>query len=382
MTYPSLPAFLLLFFLSTQGTFAAIFQVTDTLPGQTTRDSLLVQEVSVDTTLVVELTERGIVRDSLINDSVVLKPVDLDMERMELLLVDTIVVEKEKINYWTKSNVAGINLNEVAFINWNTGGNNSISALTHATFRRRYQKALLNWNSRMEVRYGLNAQQGRELRKSEDRFEIESTLGYRADSTSNWFYSAQVNFNTQLTYGYRYPDTDNPISKLMAPGYAFIGVGTEFSHPTEDFTFYLSPVTQKSTFVLDQDLANEGSFGVTPAVRDEEGNIIKEGEKIRSEFGFLFSSNLTREIFDNVTMENRVRLYSDYLNNFGNIDIDWEIKFDMRVNQYVNANIGFHLKYDDDVKFKEDRNGDGVLETVGPKVQFKQILGVGLVYNF
>ena len=52
------------------------------------------------------------------------------------------------------------------------------------------------------------------------------------------------------------------------------------------------------------------------------------------------------------------------------------------MNQYVQANVGSHLKYDDDVKIKKDIDGDGTLETGGPKVQFKQLLGVGLVYQF
>ncbi|HET8752996.1 MAG TPA: hypothetical protein VFM59_01445, partial [Salinimicrobium sp.] len=37
---------------------------------------------------------------------------------------DTTVVKNEKITYWSKVNKAGINLNEVAFINWSAGGNN------------------------------------------------------------------------------------------------------------------------------------------------------------------------------------------------------------------------------------------------------------------
>ena len=381
MTYRTLPLLLLLFISPFAGSaLAAVYQETDTTQVVSPRDSLLIQEVAIDTVLVTVISERGIEVDTTEIDSVLFPPVQLNTQRLEMLLTDILV--EEKLNYWNNSNIAGITLNEVAFVNWNSGGNNSISALTHVDFRRHYQKGFLNWNSRMEVRYGLNAQEGRELRKSEDRFAIESTFGYRTDSTSNWFYSAQVNFNTQLAYGYRYPDTDSPISKIMAPGYLFIGVGTEFSHPTEEFTFYLSPVTQKSTFVLDQTLANEGAFGVTPAIRDEQGNVLKEGERVRSEFGFLFSSHLVRQVFENIKMENRIQLYSDYLNKFGNIDVDWEINFAMRVNEYVSANVGVHIKYDDDVKFKEDRNGDGELETVGPKIQLKQVLGVGLVYNF
>lgn len=31
--------------------------------------------------------------------------------------------------YWSEKNTFGVNLTEVAFVNWNSGGNNSVSAL-------------------------------------------------------------------------------------------------------------------------------------------------------------------------------------------------------------------------------------------------------------
>lgn len=296
--------------------------------------------------------------------------------------VDTVTVVNEQVSYWKEVNKVGLNLSEVAFVNWNSGGNNSFSALLHALFGRKYKKELLNWNSTLAIKYGFNAQEGRELRKTEDNLEINSNFGYRRDSISNWYYSAKFNFTTQFTYGYRYPNTDDPISKFMAPGYAFLGVGTEYSDPNEDLTLYISPVTEKSTFVLDQELANEGSFGVTPAVKDEEGNIIKEGERVRTQFGFLVSTAFSKKVWENIDLSNQLRLYSDYLNKFGNIDVDWELNLDLQVNDYVKANVGSHLKYDDDVKFKQDRDGDGTLETAGARIQFKQILGVGVIYEF
>ena len=173
-----------------------------------------------------------------------------------------------------------------------------------------------------------------------------------------------------------------PISKFMAPGYTFLGVGTEFSHPEEELTVYLSPITFKSTFVLDQKLANEGMFGVEPAVTDELGNIIREGENVRTEFGFLVTSEFSRQVFENIDLSNQLSLYSDYLNKFGNIDVDWQLAVNMKVNDFVKANVGTHIRYDDDVKFKEDANNDGKLETSGPRVQLKQMLGVGVVYEF
>ncbi len=289
---------------------------------------------------------------------------------------------QEILMMWSKKNSLGVNVNEVAFINWSAGGNNSISALLYGNFERKFQKDLLLWKTFATVRYGLNAQDGRKVRKTDDEISMNSTYGYRRDSTSNFRYSAKFNFRTQFANGYKYPQRDKAISSFMAPGYIFLGVGAEYSAPNEDLTVYASPLTDKSTFVLDQRLANEGMFGVTPAVRDSIGNIITKGENIRTEVGILLTSSFSKEVFTNVNLDNQVSFYTDYLNKFGNIDVDWELKLNLVVNEFVKANIGSHLIYDDDVKFKEDTNDDGTLETLGPKIQFKQLLGVGVMYEF
>ena len=284
--------------------------------------------------------------------------------------------------YWIEKNTLGMNLSEVAFVNWNAGGNNSVSALFYTDVQRNFKKNHTTWKNVVSMRYGINAQQGRETRKTDDELRLSSSFGYRRDSTSNWYYSARFSFNTQFSNGYKYPDTEIPISKFMAPGYTFLGAGTEYSHPELDLSVYISPLTMKSTYVLDQDLANEGMFGVSPAVKDDLGNIIKEGENVRTEIGFLVTSAFTREVFENVKLDNQLSLYSDYLNKFGNVDVDWQLNVNLQVNDFIKANVGSHLKYDDDVKFKEDTNGDGKLETTGARVQLKQMLGVGVSYEF
>ena len=298
------------------------------------------------------------------------------------VVIDTITLEPPMVVFWKEKNAVGLNLNEVAFINWNAGGNNSISALVHGNFERNYKKKLLSWKNSATFKYGLNAQEDREVRKTDDEFRLSSSFGYRKDSISNWYYSAKFDFNTQIANGYKYPETDNPISKFMAPGYLFVGVGSQYSSKDESLDIYISPLTQKSTFVLDQRLANEGMFGVQGAQYDDLGNLIEEGESVRTEIGFLVTSNFAKEIFSNVKLDNRLSLYSDYLNKFGNIDVDWEVNADLKVNDFIRANIGTQLRYDDDVKYKEDTNGDGELETSGPRVQFKQLLGVGFIYEF
>lgn len=294
-----------------------------------------------------------------------------------------IVVTKlpDSTTYWTKTNKVGFDISQVSFVNWNAGGNNSISGLLKGQAVRKYERKNFTWNNEMILRYGINKQEGQELRKTDDQIQVNSTAGFRTDSTSNWYYGGKFTFNTQFANGYNYPNTEDAISRFFAPAYVFLGIGTEYVRKDIKFNLYLSPLTQKTTLVLDQTLANQGAFGVTAAVYDPvTGELIRHGKKTRTELGALVTSQWEKEVYKNINLENRLSLYTDYINNFGNIDIDWQLQLDMTVNQYVKANINTHLLYDDDIKAKEEIDGEQV--TVGPKVQLKQILGVGISYTF
>ena len=282
---------------------------------------------------------------------------------------------------WKKKNMVGFDLSEIAFMNWNAGGVSSISGLLKGAFTRRYVREKYKWGNELLVRYGVNKQDGIELRKTDDAFQFTSTFGYRKDTITNWYHSAKFNFNTQFTNGYSYPNTTTAVSKPFAPAYTFLGAGAEYSNKPQKVNIYLSPLTLKNTLVLDQNLANQGAFGVQKAVYDViTGELISEGEKSKTELGVLITTHFKREIFKNILLENRLNFYSDYLNNFGNIDVDWQLQLNLIVNQYVKANIGIHVIYDDDIKAKEEIAGEQV--TVGPKIQLKQMLGIGLEYNF
>lgn len=286
----------------------------------------------------------------------------------------------DTISYWSKENKVGLDVSQISFVNWNAGGNNSISGLLKGEFIRTYTKDNIRWKNELIMRYGINKQERQEVRKTDDQFVFNSTFGYKKDTTSAWYYAGKFNFRTQFANGYNYPNTNLAISRPFAPAYSFLGIGAEYSRKDINFNLYLSPLTQKTTMVFDQRLANQGSFGVEKAVYDELGNLIKKGKNIRNETGFLITNQWKKEIFQNINLEHRMSLYTDYLNNFGNIDIDWQLQLDMTVNQYVKANIGTHIIYDDDIKSKQEENGVQVIK--GPKVQLKQLLGVGVTYSF
>jgi hypothetical protein len=287
---------------------------------------------------------------------------------------------KDTSSHWINKNKVGFDISQIAFVNWSAGGNSAISGLIKGDFSRVYSKGNQKWVNELIIRYGLNQQDGVELRKTEDIIQLSSTFGYRKDSITNWYHSAKFNFNTQFTNGYAYPNTDKAISRLFAPAYFFLGVGAENASKSKHRVFYISPFTFKNTLVLDQHLANQGAFGVLKAQYDSKGNMIVQGKNSKTELGFLFTSYYKKEILKNIMLVNKLVLYSDYINNFGNIDVDYDFILDLVVNQYVRATIGARIIYDDDIKAKEEVDGKQV--TVGPKLQIRQMLGVGLVYTF
>jgi Protein of unknown function (DUF3078) len=284
------------------------------------------------------------------------------------------------ISNWINTNKVGFDITQIAFVNWNAGGTSSISGLLKGNFTRVYTRENYKWQNEFIVRYGLNKQDGLELRKTDDAILINSTFGYRKDTLTTWYYSAKFNFNTQFTDGYSYPNTQIAISRPFAPAYIFIGLGAENINKKKKYSYYISPFTSKITLVMDQRLANQGAFGVDKAIYDTNGNLLIQGKNTRTELGLLFNGQLKKEIFKNIILDNRLSLYSDYINNFGNVDIDWNAQLELVVNKYVKANIGAHLIYDDDIKSKREVNGVQITE--GPKVQLKQALGVGIVYEF
>ncbi len=292
------------------------------------------------------------------------------------------IVEKYTGPQWIQTNKGTLDISQVSFTNWNSGGVNSISGLVGYNSALDYKDLFFNWKNNVALRYGLNQQQNRETRKTQDLFEINSNLGYKPNTSTDWFYSARLNFRTQLAKGFKYPNTEDPISKILAPGYLFLGMGMEYGKNIDKLSFYFSPMTLKTTFVLDEDLANAGSFGVAPAIFDANGNVISPGEQIRTEFGILLTNSYEMEVVENINVKNEISVYSDYINNFGNLDLDWRIDFDFKVNSFVRASFGSHIRYDDDVKTQRPSKIEGEVVEAGAKVQWKQFLGVGFAVDF
>jgi hypothetical protein len=128
--------------------------------------------------------------------------------------------------------------------------------------------------------------------------------------------------------------------------------------------------------VNDQGLANLGSFGIDPAEFDEEGNVITPAKKVRTMFGAKLMVVLEKEVYKNINLGTKLELFSDYLQNPQNIDINWQVLIGLKVNDWLNVDIQTTLLYDDDVMITDS---DG---NTGPRVQFRQLLMLSVGYAF
>jgi hypothetical protein len=284
--------------------------------------------------------------------------------------------DADTINGWKTGGVLSITLSQTSLTNWVAGGDNSFSFNGLFSGFANYKMGKSAWDNSLDVGYGLNKQGKNEgYRKTDDKIEIVSKYGYEA--FKSFYYSALLNFRTQMTPGYNYPDDINKISDLFAPAYLTLALGLDYK-PNAYFSTFLAPVSGKFTFVTDQALADLGAFGVKP------------GEKLKSEIGAYIRAIYTRndfksELLKNVSFTTKLDLFSNYVDNPQNVDVSWETLIAMKVNKYLSFNFNTHLIYDDNISVPWDKNNDGTIgegESVRSKVQFKEIFGAGFSFKF
>lgn len=267
--------------------------------------------------------------------------------------------EGRDTSYWKRNGDFTLNFSQVSFSNWAAGGKNSVSGVALYNYAANYLKDRLAWDNSLNLGYGLLKEGSGSMIKSEDKLEFSSKAGYKMASESKWFYSGLLNFRTQFANGYKYPDTDNKISTLFAPAYLSFALGADYK-PSDKFSLFLSPLGSKFTFVMDDELSSIGAFGVDP------------GKKFRAEMGGTLKSELKLPLMTNVDMVTALGLFSNYLHNPQNIDVNWDFRINMKINKYLSANLITNMIYDDDI----------AIDGKNSLVQFKQLFGAGFSYKF
>lgn len=275
---------------------------------------------------------------------------------------------------WKKGGVFALTFNQVSLTNWAAGGENSVSGASFLSLFANYAKDRMAWDNTLDFGFGLIQNGSADIRKNEDKIDLNSKVGYKTSASSKWYYTFLLNFKSQFAPGYNYeadPEAKNPISQFMAPGYLLYSIGMDYK-PNDAFSLYISPATGKTLFVMDDDLADAGAFGVDP------------GENTLTQIGAFLKATYKKDIMQNVNFQTKLELFSNYLDHPQNVAVNHEILIAMKINKYLTANLGTQMIYDDIVPVPVVKEVGGIKEIVGagPRLQFKQILGVGFSYKF
>jgi len=268
--------------------------------------------------------------------------------------------KKEVKQGWTKSGNISFIFNQSAFNNWVAGGDNTVAGNVSLNYKFNFRKGNTTWKNNIISSYGLTKSKNTEFeKKTDDRIELNSLLGINADNY--WYYSVLFNFKTQFTKGFKYFKTDQGVedrrehTNFFSPATFLLGPGMLWEK-SEDFKFNIAPATTK-LIIVDKNftLPNGEYFGV------------EEGKNTRLELGFSATGYLKVELMENISAENIIALYSNYLEDPQNLDLDYTLTIFMKINKYFTTNFIFQTIYDDNAF-------EGF--------QLREVFGFGVKYDF
>lgn len=286
---------------------------------------------------------------------------------------------------WKKGGFTSLSFTQVSLSNWAAGGEDAYSGVAILSLFANYAKDNTAWDNSLDLAYGLIKSGDADVRKNEDKIDLNTKYGRKA--FGKFFYSALVNFKSQFTNGYNYPDDSTIVSKFAAPAYLTVALGLDYK-PNEFFSAFISPATGKFTFVSDQKLADAGAYGVDPAEYDALGAKTAGGKTIRTEFGAYFRAKFQKDVAKNFNLSTTLNLFDNYTDknesNRDNIDVNWETMLTLKAGKLIAVTLFTNLIYDHDIDLPTYETIAGVktITGAGPKTQFKEVFGLGISYKF
>ena len=274
---------------------------------------------------------------------------------------------------WHKAGNISLLFSQAAFNHeWTGGGTNNYAANLGLAYDFNYKKEKFVWDNRIMADYGITKTGGQDFtRKTNDRLEFNSLAGKRIKE-SLWYASAFFNFKTQFTSGYTYFENmageqdRTEKTKFLSPGYFQGGPGLLWKK-SDNLKVNIAPATAR-VIVVASEFTNVGTDPM--AIADFNMNPyfgVEANATTRFEFGASLAAYAKLNLMENITMENILSLFSNYLEDPQNVDIDYTLNFIMSVNKWITANAIFQAIYDDNA---------------AKGFQIREGLGIGVTYGF
>lgn len=266
---------------------------------------------------------------------------------------------------WRLGGLFYLTVNQGALSNWAAGGDkSSISISSSMSTYALYKKGQHSWDNTLDMAYGLVNTTSLGTRKSDDRIDLLSKYGYELRKQLS--VTGLFNFRSQFSKGYSYLDENTKVltSNFAAPAYVLFSLGLDYKI-TPHLTSFVSPATTRWVVVNNDSLAAAASYGVD------------SGKHSRFEFGAFLSIKYQNEFNKTTSYRTRMDLFSNYLRHPQNINIYWTNVLSVKAFKLISINISLDMIYDNDIKSVKSDGTSG-----GPALQLKEVLAIGLSYEF
>ncbi len=296
---------------------------------------------------------------------------------------------------WERGAGIGLDFAQLLQINPKQGaGQNRMGFGSATTYFANYKGKRNSWDNQAAWQFGMQRlgsgiiAQGTgdakiPFQKSLDELRLNSKYGQSIKEGGKLYYASLFNFLSQVTPTYQGNDAfpgnfvsdvfneGRLLSKLFAPATLQFSIGLDYK-PNDKFSIYYSPIGAKFIIVGDDRVAALGVHG-NPVVRDANG-VVTSFDKVDSQLGSTLKAGYANSFNDGkVSFTSNLLLFSNYLNNPENIDVDWNNALGYELFKNFQVQLLLNVFYDDDMLMQiTDYNAPGGVSGLGKRVSLTQ----------
>lgn len=273
-------------------------------------------------------------------------------------------VSADSLRVWDVALSSKLSASQAAYSNWTEGGINTLAftAGVNGKAHRRTRR----WEQTYDLRLALGFIRQDSLRKADDLIRLGAALQYEGEGFFATFNpTVAADARTQFAAGFNYDEVpselqgegaSNPnlpvkVSAFMSPGTFTQTVGLTYD-PRPWFTQRVGLSTKETVVTIER-------------LRPIYG--LRRSDPARFEAGLATTTEVDREVFENVRLKSTLGLFSALDGSGATPDVTFENVVAMQVNEWLGVDFEFTTLYDRDIS---------------DAAQIKEVLSVGVTYVF
>jgi hypothetical protein len=251
---------------------------------------------------------------------------------------------------WKHTMIISANITQISFTDWSQGGENALAYALFLEGKSTYAVNAVEWVNSYKFGYGQAKLGSQDIRKTDDKIDLESVITYKIGTCINPFASASL--KTQFAEGVTLDAAGRaiPVSNFFDPAYLTQTVGAGYQPVPEVKTRLGAALREVITRVYT-------GYADDPATAQVEKTKVEGGLESVTEVGWT--------VMENIVLNAKVEIFAP-MKNFDRMTVRSDNTLSAKVNKYISMNFNIQLINDPEVY---------------ARTQIKQTLALGFSYT-